>query len=196
MSSRALGLAAVLLTGTGCVIPFATPPVRAEVGAAAPIVRETAPRLQAAIGPHLASGTLRRDQPFDVGAGYLLGHDAGGTSHGIYVDAAKFIDRTRGARTALGGRASALRTPMGTSMGARLRIDHELYGPDHSDFSGGNLCGSTSGTRIGTLAAGMFAEVGPQRLPGGELAWLAAAGITIRLPASIGVYIGIPGCKR
>jgi hypothetical protein len=197
MPSLAMSLAALLLCA-GCIIPFAVPPIRAELGAAAPIARENPTSLQVAVGSHLASGTRRDDQPFDLGAGYLrsqgIGEGADDSGHGLYLDGALFISRSRRVRTSVGGRGELLWMPMGTSVGARLRIDHELFGTGARDFRGDNRCGVTSGTHIGTAAFGIFAEAGPQRLPGGDLAWLAAAGVTVRLPASVGVFIGIPGC--
>src|SRR5688572_22521879 len=101
MPPLVFGLAAVLIAGAGCVIPFILPPVRSEVGAATQIGPDAPASLQVAVGTHLASGTRRDDQPFDVGAGYLLAHGADASSHGIYLDGAKFIERTRRTRTAV-----------------------------------------------------------------------------------------------
>jgi hypothetical protein len=191
---RRLASLAVMIPCTGCVIPFVIPPVRAEVGAATQVRREEPASLQVAVGTHLASGTLRKDQPFDVGAGYLFAHNADASSHGIYADGALFVERSRRTRTAVGGRGELLWTPMGKALGAKLRVDHELFGTGSRDFHGDGRCGVTSGTHIGTVAVGVFAEAGPQWLPAGELAWTAAAGVTLRLPTSVGVFVGIPGC--
>jgi len=193
MPSRAMILLA-LLPGAGCVIPFVVPPIRGEVGAATQVLREEPASLQAAVGTHLASGTWRDDQPFDVGAGYRLAHNDDATSHGVYVDGAVFVERSRRTRTSLGGRGELLWTPMGKALGAKLRVDHELFGTGSRDFRSDDRCGVTTGTHIGTVGVGVFAEVGPQWLPDRELAWTAAAGVTLRLPTSVGVFVGVPGC--
>jgi len=185
----------VLISCAGCVIPFVIPPVRGEVGATTPVLREDPASLQVAVGTHLASGTLRADQPFDVGAGYLLAHNGDASSQGVYIDGARFVERSRRVRTSLGGRGELLWTPMGKALGARLRIDHELFGTGAQDFHGSDRCSVSTGTHIGTAAMGVFAEAGPQWLPGGGgVAWTAAAGVTLRLPTTIGVVVGIPGC--
>jgi hypothetical protein len=176
------------------VIPFVIPPLRGEVGASTQVLREQPASLQAAVGTHLASGTLREDQPFDVGAGYLLAYNADASSQGVYVDGAMFVERSRRVRTSLGGRGELLWTPMGKALGAKLRVDHELFGSGSQDFHGSDRCGVSTGTHIGTAGVGVFAEAGPQWLPGGELSWTAAAGVTLRLPTTVGVVIGIPGC--
>jgi hypothetical protein len=194
MSLPALVLALAPIPCAGCVIPFVIPPIRGEVGAATQILREEPATLQVAAGAHLASGTLRADQPFDVGAGYLLAHNADASSQGVYVDGARFVERSHRVRTSLGGRGELLWTPMGKALGAKLRVDHEWFGSGAQDFHSSDRCGVATGTHIGTAGVGVFAEAGPQWLPGGELSWTAAAGVTLRLPTSVGVYVGIPGC--
>ena len=194
MRSSVLGLAAVIVTGAGCVIPFVIPPLRGEVGAASQLAGKEPTSLQIAAGAHLASGTQRDDQRFDIGAGYIRAQSADTTAQGIYVDGALFVSRSRRVRTAAGARGELLWMPMGTALAAKLRLDHELFGTGQSDFQSHDRCGVASGKHIGTAALGLFAEAGPTWLPGGDTAWTASAGITLRLPTAVGVWVGIPGC--
>lgn len=195
MRSFVLGLAVVLATGTGCVIPFAIPPLRGEVGAATKVAGEGPRSLQAAGGVHLASGTVRHDQRFDLGAGYIYAHNAETSAQGFYVDGALFVARRGHARTAIGARGEVLWLPMGHALAAKLRVDHELFGGSEGDSDSSGRCGFAVGHHVGTSAIGLYTEAGPTRLPGGELAWTASAGLTVRLPAVFGAWIGIPGCK-
>jgi hypothetical protein len=144
---------------------------------------------------------LRRDQPFDVGAGWTYEQTAAGTSNGVYLDGALFVERTRRTRTSLGGRGELRwlnvdRMAAGNAVAAKLRIDTEIYGGGTSKFSGDDHCGTMAGTWSGTTAVGLFAEAG--RVWSSEAdgdAWVATAGVSMRIPSAIGVYVGIPYCK-
>lgn len=197
-------------------MPFAAPPIRAEVGAAAPVAADAPTAVQLAVGTHLASGSRRDDQSFDVGAGYLVARTSPeDVAHGFYVDGARLVDRTAHRRTWLGARLEALWAPAGgalsrmmggtaeaapgagrsAAMGARLRIDHEFFGTGTTDIDGSDRCGVMAGAASGTVAIGVYAEAGPQWIPGGAVAWAASAGLTVRLPTIAGVYFGLPWCK-
>lgn len=193
-------VAGVAAGAAGCIIPFAVPPMRAEVGAAsrtgdAPS-REI---LQVAVGSHLAGGLKRDDQTFDVGAGWLFQHDFrepdSASVHGLYVEAERFIVRTRRTRTGLGLRGELQWMPDGVAPGAKVRIDHELFGLVDKPFSSNDKCGTASGVDYGTGGVGLFTEAGATRLPDGTTAWTATAGVALRIPAAVGVWIGIPYCK-
>jgi hypothetical protein len=196
---------AILVVGiSGCVIPFAIPPMKGEIGGATRVGRggegdRSASALHAAVGTHLASGTTSTRQRFDVGAGYLYEGTRETATHGAYLDAAVFIDRTRSTRTSVGVRGEARWLDEGHAAAAKLRIDTELYAGGQSDFSGSDKCGSIGGSWIGTTAIGVFVEGGrvwaPDRaaMSGGD-AWVATAGVSLRLPTALGVWIGIPGC--
>src|SRR5688572_13010880 len=85
--------AVMVVVLAGC-FPYAIPPLKGELGASTHTRRPTAIRV--AGGAHLASATLRRDQPFDVGAGLFYESAEGGfETKGGYADAAWFIDRGR-----------------------------------------------------------------------------------------------------
>ena len=194
-------LLAVLLSG--CIIPFATPPLKGELGGGTRVGREgerNSKTLHAAVGTHLASGTTSTTQRFDVGAGWTMDKTADTLAHGLYVDAAVFVDRTRRARTSVGGRGELRWMDEGRAAAAKLRIDAELFGSGSREFESDGHCGSTSGVHHGTTAIGVFVEAGHVWAPGdpmttrGGNAWVATAGLTLRLPSAAGVWVGVPGC--
>lgn len=198
-------LLAVLLGG--CIIPFATPPLKGEVGGATRIGRATKldemergtgeSALHAAVGTHVASATLTDRQRFDAGVGWTMEKTKDAMSNGIYVDGALFIDQTSFARTSVGARGEFRWLGDGHGAAAKLRIDTELFKAGVSDFDSDDRCGSSSGRHYGTTAIGVFVEAGRTWAPstsGGD-AWVATAGLTVRLPSAVGVWIGIPWCK-
>jgi len=199
--SRALRTALPCLALGACVMPFATPPIKAEVGAASNRTGEapSASLIQVAVGSHLASGTHSRNQPYDLGIGWVFQHDftteGPSTTNGLYLDGAMFIDRRSSSRTSAGVRSELLWMPGGLAVAAKLRIDHELFRPVSSPFSSHDHCGSASGHQYGTAAIGLFTEAGAVRTPEGVTAFTATAGLTFRLPSAMGVWIGIPYCK-
>lgn len=189
---------------SGCVIPFATPPLKGEIGGttsryddathAEQMVERSA--LHAAVGAHLASATLTDRPLFDIGAGWTMDSTKSATSHGMYVDVSMFIDRYRFSRTSVGARIEKLWIGDRPSTGAKLRIDTELFKTGQGAFDSDDKCGNVSGSRYGTTAIGAFVEAGrswADQMSGGD-AWVATAGVTLRLPTTAGVWIGIPGC--
>jgi hypothetical protein len=193
----------IAIVATGCVVPFAIPPLRGEIGSSTRIGRAGeagSSSLHAAAGTHLASATRRRDQAFDVGIGGTYEQTATATSRGIYLDGAVFVDRTRRTRTSVGARGELrwLVDGLGerNAMAAKLRIDHEVYGGGTRAFSGDDACGAIAGAFSGTTAVGVFAEAGRvwSGMPEDD-AWVATAGVSMRIPSAIGVYFGIPGCN-
>ena len=205
---------APLLLATGCIIPFATPPIKGEIGgatraswpAAEPksatrldgdeMKTASSSALHASAGSHLASATLTNRQRFDVGAGWTMERTKDSMSNGVYLDTAWFIDRGGYARTSIGARGEFRWIDGGHGAAAKLRIDTELFKAGQSDFESDTKCGSSSGQHIGTTAIGVFVEAGRAWAPemSGGNAWVATAGVTIRLPSSVGVWIGIPWC--
>lgn len=185
----------VCLAVLGGCFPYAIPPLRGEVGAVAQSKQPTAGRVSG--GAHLASGTLRHDQPFDVGAGaFYEWDDNGERAKGAYADAAVFIDRGARTRTSLGIRGEVRHDPtMGYGTAAKLRIDHEIYKKALGEYSGHDRCGVIFGGARGTGAAGIYVEAGPAFLPGDQRAFVATVGVTLRIPATLGLLVGIPGCK-
>ncbi|HEY5938073.1 MAG TPA: hypothetical protein VIU61_25660 [Kofleriaceae bacterium] len=190
---RFAALFAGVVASAGCIIPWATPPIRGEVGATTRVAREArGADIQAAIGTHLASASTNERIPVDVGVGYLYDGSDGG-SHGGYLDGALFVDRFWHGRTALGMRGEVRSTPMGIGYAGKLRLDFELAGAVDQPFEADGNCGSSSGHHYGTSGVGVFVETGRAWLPGDD-AWIATAGLTVRLPGTAGVWVGIPGC--
>jgi hypothetical protein len=195
----------VLMLAGGCIIPFATPPLKGEIGGATRIGRaaridgeaQSSSALHAAVGTHLASGTMTGKQKFDVGAGWTFEKTADTMSNGLYLDSALFIDRASSSRTSVGARGEVRWLDEGKAAAAKLRIDSELFGAGTSDFESDDSCGSSSGKYYGTTAIGVFVEAGHVWAPemSGGNAWVATAGVTVRLPSAVGVWVGIPWCK-
>jgi hypothetical protein len=200
---------APLLLATGCIIPFATPPIKGEIGGATRVGRATrldgdemrtasSSALHASVGAHVASATLSNKQRFDVGTGWTMERTKDAMSNGVYLDTSWFIDRGGHARTSIGARGEFRWLDDGAKgAAAKLRIDTELFKAGTSDFESDTKCGSTAGQHIGTTAIGVFVEAGRAWAPemsGGD-AWVATAGVTVRLPSAVGVWIGIPWCK-
>lgn len=192
---------------SGCIIPFVTPPLKGEIGGATRIGRATKldemetrsgnSALHAAVGTHIASASLKGNDRFDIGGGWTMEKTKDAMSNGLYVDTSWFIDRARMSRTSVGVRGE-LRT-IGDEYGgaAKLRIDTELFTSGVSKFDSDDRCGSSVGTFYGTTAIGVFVEAGRAWAPemaGGD-AWVATAGVTVRLPMAAGVWIGNPWCK-
>ena len=186
----------------GCVIPFAIPPTRAEVGASSQ-VGQAGPNhgFHVGGGAHLASGNQRKDLPLDVGiGGFLDVADHGANTGGVYVDTALFVERHHDTRTSLGMRGElriqndAMTGDHRYGAGAKLRIDHEIYGAVSDDFSEDDRCGVAVGSHHGNVGVGVYVEAGPVWQPDDGRAWLATAGLTLRMPSVMGVWVGIPGC--
>jgi hypothetical protein len=184
---------AVLALLAGC-FPYGIPPLKGELGATTQTNRTTAGRV--AGGTHLASGTLRRDQPFDIGAGAFYEWDEIGTrAKGGYGDVALFIDRGARTRTSLGLRGELRYDEMSRAgAGAKLRIDHEIFGGTTSSYSGSDHCSAIFGSAYGTGAIGFYVEAGSAWMPDTDRSFVATAGITVRTPATAGILVGIPGC--
>ncbi len=175
-------------------------------------------------GAHLASGVTRRDFPVDVGAGYVyerlarspessesrdlsagdrMGETraAAGTDdlHGGYLDVAYTISRGRGHRSWLGARGELLmRNGLDEDSrvaGAYARVAWELFKPSHGLF-GGFSDGFNGGVGVssGSAGLGLFLEAGAQRGEDDQSAFVATAGLSVRLPFLAGVFFDL--CPR
>jgi hypothetical protein len=203
----------VLMFASGCVLPFMIPPMKAEIGGGTRTASTATTNaasgdemepvhatssLHAAVGAHLASGTLSGRQPFDVGAGWTFETTRDQTSHGLYLDMAHFIERSGRWRTSVGGRGELRWLADGEKGGAALlRIDTEVFSAGEKPLSGRDRCGAAAGTAYGTSAFGFFVQAGRAWAPevSGGAGWVATAGISVRTPLAAGVYVGVPGCK-
>ncbi len=194
-----LRLATISLTLSACFIPYAIPPLKAEVGAAAVAGK---PLFHAGGGAHLASGVRDRDQAFDIGVGgFVESNDLGVQTTAGYADAAVFLDRSGGARTSIGLRGELRYTspepmaPRARLFGAKLRVERELFKGAHTNYGFKDRCGAIGGAVHGTGGIGVFAEAGSVMLPDQRSAFTATAGLTLRVPSTAGVAVVIPGCR-
>jgi hypothetical protein len=177
----------------GCLVPYAIPPIKAEGGATTTTGHAMAWHVGG--GASLASGTINENQGIDVDVGGFadFGSDAT-TAGGVYGGSSWFFDRHENVRTSIGFRGEAKWGGDGQVFAAKLRIDHEMYGRIHKNYSGDDRCGAIAGVAHGTGAIGVYAEAGPAWLPMDEHAFVATVGITARIPSTMGVWFGIPGC--
>ena len=188
-------IASLVLALGGCIIPFGLPPLRGEVGGTT-AVGGGGRALHAGGGVNLAGAMLRRDQRFDVGAGMFVDvTEAEVNDKGAYLDFAAFVDRSRRTRTAIASRGELRWAGGDLGAGAKLRVERELFASGVRKFTTNGRCGTSSGVHAGTTGVAIYVEGGRVWHPQAPGAWTATAGLAVRLPASVGVFVGIPWCK-
>ncbi len=185
---------------TGCVVPFAVPPLKADLGAAMPVAHVNAPTeparsgvaLHAAVGVSAASGSTRTDLPFDLWAGALVETSGeGATVKGGYAEGAVFVLRDGPKRVSVGVRVEVRDTALGMAMATKARLEAEVVTPGRGSFEGHDTSGLAAGVYEGSPGIGLYAEAGPSWTPEGA-AFVASAGVSVRIPSALGVYIGVP----
>lgn len=209
----------VLVVTTGGCIAGIVPPTRSEIGSTV-ITDSGQPRsgVRVASGVHLASGTLNRDQDIDVGIGYVYERQSAPAEtsvalsamppaeqgapvvdgHGLYIEVAHAIDRQRSRRGWLAARAELLR--QASSDGARDiggvygRASWELFGAGEGGGSASDACTIGAGFARGTYAVGLFLESGVRMVEDRGTAFVATAGLTMRLPMFGGFAVNL--CPR
>ena len=220
-------LVALALLGSGCAAG-ALPPSRTDVGSTMIAGSgHMASGLRLTTGAHLASGTVNRDIPLDVGAGYVyerMGHPttsgpaasqslaltgAGSTgrskplddhvdAHGAYLEVAHVIGRSQAHRSWLGARGEVLlrQSPEGRrpAAGAYARAAWELFAPRQGAGGFTSECGGGAGVAYGSLGLGLFVESGAQWTEDLGTAFVATAGLSVRLPFLAGFAFDL--CPR
>jgi hypothetical protein len=147
------------------------------------------------VGVSAASGTTTTDLPFDVGAGALFETSGeGATMTGGYAEGAVFVMRDGPKRVSVGVRAEVRHTALGMAVATKARLEAEVVSPGSGSFEGQDRCGVAGGVYQGSPGIGLYAEAGPSWTPEGA-AFVASAGVSVRIPSMLGVYIGIPWCK-
>lgn len=208
-----LRVAAVLLLLTGCPFAAGVPGSRTDVS---PVTTSSNGGrhvgVQVVTGAHWASLDTR-DHAFDVGGGYIYQHlpseasavidssmdqgdrrsDPGLDLHGGYLSFDSNIHRERTWRTWAGARGELWVHPGGEYQpGGSVRLGVELFGgaSDAGPVSG--RCAAGVALVHGTSALGLFLDAGARRMPGGETATSASAGITVRLPSLAVFGVALP----
>ena len=208
-----LALLAALAIDTGCAAGV-LPPSRTDVGTTVIAGSgQIESGLRFSTGAHLASGSIRRDAPLDIGAGYVFQRvarspvssearalasagagpveDAGDAddhadAQGAYVEFAHTIDRGSGHRSWMGARGEILARDAAdgvhTSAGAYARLAWELFTPSRGAGVYAEGCGAGAGFAYGTAGLGLFVEAGTQFTEGERAAFVATAGLSLRLP--------------
>jgi len=181
---------------TGCV--FGLPPSRTEVGRT---WSEAGPRTRVAFGAHLGSAIPLARTRLELGAGLLYDsatEDAmtpAPSRHGGYVDVGVVPLRSSFARMIVGARGEEYWSgDAGNGYAVKLRVDLELVGHEAGDFSEADGCSAIAGTGYGNVGLGAYAEAG-RAFGDDPSGWSATVGMTVRLPAFVGVAIG-GGCHH
>lgn len=184
-----------------CVLPYAVPPMRVDLGAAHAFRADEPTAFHFAAGLHTASlgaATIPKSDVFDIGVGFVLDHDEGGTrAKGMYGDGEWFLARRTHARLAAGIRGEALFSGPNTGSGAYVRLSGELFaaGSGVGQFQTDDNCSGVFRWG-GVPATGLYVEAGAQHLPDGREAFVTTAGLSLRLPALAGVLLVLPGCGK
>lgn len=174
MSAR--GLAATALALGACVIP----PSQSAVGT---IATADGVGTRASIGAHASALDDRGATPIDLGAGWVGEAVPGrGTAHATYVAVARRITGPLW----LGGRAELFWSVDGDqpqrALMARAALRQQLAGVRWGSGDGGGALGV-----LGALATGAYLDVGGRQLASGGAEIVAAAGVSLDLPAIAGV---------
>ena len=174
MSARGLALGALALGA--CVIP----PSQSAVGT---IVTADGVGTRASIGAHASALDDRGATPIDLGAGWAgESVDGRGTAHATYVAVARRITGPLW----LGGRAELFWNVDGDQprrgLMARAALRQQLAGVRWGSGDGGGALGV-----LGALATGAYLDVGGRQLARGGAEIVAAAGVSLDLPAIAGV---------
>ncbi len=206
MRLRAIGVLTIgaALTATGC-IAGALPPSRSDVGTTMTHADgEVATGVRVATGAHWASGSLDREQDYDIGVGYIYENasESGGdirdepgdgtdalVSHGVYASFATLLSRDirEDDRTWFGLRSEYLRASDGSnSIGVLARGTWEIFGASEGGGGFSDNCGGGAGYAMGTTALGLYLEAGPRRTFNNEASVSATAGVSLRLPFLFG----------
>jgi hypothetical protein len=121
--------------------------------------------------------------------------------HGGYLDAAYTFSRGAGHRSWIGARGELLfraAPDVDTRVaGVYARAAWELYKPGEGGFGGFTSRGVGGGVGVshGTAGLGLFLEAGARRGEGDESAFVATAGLSVRLPFLAGLFFDLcPKC--
>jgi hypothetical protein len=181
---------------SGCVLPFAVPPLTTDLGGARIIQGGTGNVFHLSTGLHSASfEAIPRSDVLDIGVGYAL--DADGTGlrdQGVYGEGAWFVMRRPHARIAPGGRGELLFSKGRTGGGLFARVSAEIFTSVDGDGQSNDPCGTAFYHWAGIPSTGLYAEAGVQYLPEGRTSFVTTGGLTFRLPAIAGFALLLPGC--
>lgn len=217
-----LAPAALLIFLAGCPVAAGLPGTRTDVApvttisSASPGGVETG--LQVAAGAHWASIADDPGSAYDFGAGYMMQRFAApdlgsagdlepaamrsGEARVFHAGYLSFDQRIAGAphwRAWAGARGEMWFASAGRGVdlgaGAVARFGVELFATGSSSGPVEDRCFVGTGYSHGATAIGAFVDGGVRRLPGSnELAAVAAAGLSVRLPSLFVVGLAIPGC--
>jgi hypothetical protein len=192
-------LLALALSASACAVPYAVPPMQADLGAARAFRADEPTAFHLAAGVHSASlgpATIPKSDVIDIGVGYVLDVRHGVRDQGLYGEGAWFFVRREHVRLAAGVRGEALLAGPNVGSGLYARLSGELFtvgaGSGHDP---GSLCGAGIFRWGGVPGTGVYLEAGGQHLPDGREAVVATAGLSIRLPAAAGVLLPVP-CRN
>jgi len=174
------------LLPSACFIPLVSPPSRMDFGAAHDFGADDLTAFHYAIGLHTGSldpEAFPKSDVFDLGAGFVIDADANGArSKGFYGGVDWFPVRRTSVRLGTGIRGEALTKGPNWGSGAFARLSGELFMSGHGTGSGCSFM-----LWRGAVGTAIFVEAGGQHLADGRDAFVATAGLSLRLPAMVGL---------
>ena len=207
---RLAPLAALLALLGGCFpVAWVTPPAQLELGAGAQLRSdrsEVAPVLPTRVGFFpLQAFPSRLDRRGDFGLGYqLIPTTARPMHHGPYLDAAYMTTTAQlPTRGMIAGEASATRFGVRTKghllfaatptaqpgWGSTVQLTVDWFEFSRFEFEGCDVGSDTGvcavGWAYGETSRGIFVEAGYAEVGGLEM-WTVAAGLVVRVPATVG----------
>jgi hypothetical protein len=187
----------LLLLSSGCIIPFAVPPTKFDTSVGTQFSRNQSPQgaLHLNTGLSLNSAQLDPLYPTDLQVGYALHvpFERGGVSQGVYGAFSLFAPVSQHFRWEVGARGEALINDNGNvGFGTFLHLGGEGFHSGTGPFEGSSSDGVMFGSSYGTGGIGFFLDAG--RLQGleAEAATFISAGLSFRIPATVGLFIGWP----
>lgn len=198
---RALGLC--LLFTPGCLLPFALPPSKADIGGGVIAnQQEAVPALHLNAGISSNAAQNNNLAATDVQVGYVLHAPfsgetneivPGGNFHGIYGGFSRFFPVGPSGRTEVGGRGELLIDRAdGVGFGLALHLGIELFTSGTGGFAESSTEGLVVGAYHGTGSLGLFLDLGRLQPPGELGATAISAGLSFRIPSMIGLAFVIP----
>lgn len=202
-----INLAILVLLHTGCIAAAALPPSRTDLS---PMMVARHGRVdhgsRLSSGVHWASATVSEDVAMDIGAGaiYERGQAAASESRsaelvtkaaepvpaptqrvGAYVEVSTRLHAQGQSRTWVGGRGELLYDSDGrlAAMGFSGRLSWEMFAPGAGAGGFSDPKAFLVYAAYGTFAIGSHLDIGVQRDIDGQVAFLALAGVSLRLPA-------------
>jgi hypothetical protein len=193
---KKLGVLLSLLS-SGCIIPFAIPPAKIDASLGAQLSQDqpAQPAFHLNTGLSLASAQIDPVYPNDLQVGYALHvpFERGTPSQGVYGAFSWFVPVNQHFRWELGARGEVLVNRFGdTGFGAFVHLGAEGFTADTGPFESSSSDGIAFGSSYGTGGFSLFVDAGRLQGIDAQASTFISGGISFRIPAAIGLFIGWP----